>query len=119
MLTFSRYTGLWALLLFVNSTLAQEKYSKVKLFLRNDAQRQWAFDHLELDHFTQERKSITAILDQDEVQLVRRSGISFQIEIDDVVQHTLELNKKINPRRRNGKWQFAATGFPTNRENSK
>lgn len=97
MLTFSRYTGLWALLLFVNSTLAQEKYSKVKLFLRNDAQRQWAFDHLELDHFTQERKSITAILDQDEVQLVRRSGISFQIEIDDVVQHTLELNKKLTP----------------------
>jgi hypothetical protein len=73
---------------------AQEKYSKVKI---PAASRQFAIDRLYLDHYQTEKNNIIAILSGEEMQILRQSGRSFEILVDDVVAQTILDNQHTAP----------------------
>ncbi len=78
---------------------AQIKYSQVRLKPNSEAQKKFIFDNLELDHYTYEGNDMVVVLDEGELKLLQRSAIAYTVDIDDVVQHTLELNRNTNTQR--------------------
>ncbi len=75
----------------------EEKYSEVKILTPDESARSRAINSFGLDHFKSEKGSITAVLNSSELQSLRLSGMSFSVTIDDVVQHTIEVNKNTVP----------------------
>ncbi|MFT3910011.1 MAG: M14 family zinc carboxypeptidase [Ferruginibacter sp.] len=78
-------------LFFLNSH-AQEKYSKVKIPVTSAAIKNFVFANLGLDHYEQDANAIVAVLNTAEMNRLRQSGYSFDLLIDDVVKHTIEVN---------------------------
>jgi carboxypeptidase T len=74
---------------------AQDKYSKVRIDISDPRAKQFALDNLELDHFETKNNGIEVIIDQEELARLRLSGFSYSVMIDDVVQHTTEVNRRI------------------------
>ena len=77
--------------------LAQEKYSKVKIQLTSPAIKKFAFENLNLDHFTYEGNAMLVVLNSEELNRLRQSHYAFEVIVDDVVQHSLDVNRNIIP----------------------
>lgn len=86
-------------LLFIFLTLqtlqAQDKYSKVRIPVKDPAAKSFAFDQLQLDHYEMKDDGLEVILDQEEIARLRASGHSYQVLVDDYVAYTTERNKRI------------------------
>ncbi|MBS1744130.1 MAG: immune inhibitor A [Bacteroidetes bacterium] len=72
---------------------AQEKYSKVKIPFTSSAVKSFAFGNLNLDHYEQHGNAIIAVLNSAELSRLAQSGFAYEIVIDDVVAHTLDVNR--------------------------
>src|SRR5688572_8388115 len=86
-----------ALFLIPCISLAQAKYSKVKIPVSSEQQRKYLFDNLELDHFSQEAGSIEVVLNERELSFLQNASINYQVIVDDVVKHTIEVNSMAIP----------------------
>ena len=78
-------------------TYAQEKYSKVEIPVSSERIQKFLFDSLELDHYSFENGAMTVVLSQAEIARLRNGGILHQILVEDMVQHTLEVNSRTTP----------------------
>ena len=78
-------------------SFAQEKYSKVKIPITSQAVKQFALDNLELDHFSYEGNAMVVVLNTEEMNRLRRSNYPFEVLVDDVVAHTIEVNSHYVP----------------------
>ena len=74
-----------------------EKYSKVKIRITSPDIKRFAAERLNVDHFTYEGNAMIVVLNSDEMSKLRQSHYPFEILIDDVVQHTIEINKNTVP----------------------
>lgn len=92
---------LWMLLLccsvFSFSVFSQEKYSKVKIPVSDAAVKKFAFQNLNIDHYKNEGDAMIVVLNSDELKRLKQSGYSFEIVVDDMVQHTIDVNKNAVP----------------------
>ncbi|RYZ19904.1 MAG: hypothetical protein EOO16_18540, partial [Chitinophagaceae bacterium] len=82
-------------LLFVQSSNAQDKYSKVRIPMKSPEVKAFVFDQLEIDHYEMKNGAMEVVLDQEELARLRNSGYRHSIVIDDVVRYTTELNRRI------------------------
>ncbi|GAB4092890.1 M14 family zinc carboxypeptidase [Flaviaesturariibacter terrae] len=84
------------LLLLASTLFAQDdKYSKVRIPVKDKAAKAFAIDQLELDHYETKDGAIEVILDQRELARLRASGYTYQVLVDDYVSYTTERNKRI------------------------
>ncbi|RYY95308.1 MAG: T9SS type A sorting domain-containing protein, partial [Chitinophagaceae bacterium] len=92
-----RILTLLLLLIAVSSMrlCAQDKYSKVRIPIKNPAAKAFAIDRLELDHYEMKKDAMEVILNQDELQVLRNSGFTYSVLVDDYVAYTIEKNKRI------------------------
>lgn len=107
-----KFTLLAFFCLVVSGLFAQtwpEKYSKVKIPITSEAVRKFAFDRLNIDHFTYEGKSMVVVINSEELSRLRQSGYAFEIVIDDVVNYTTALNKAAEHNNNNGTNRAAFT----------
>jgi carboxypeptidase T len=91
-----------ALLLWCCSTLSfsafsQEKYSKVKIPISNSEVKKFVFQNLGIDHYLSENDAMIVVLNSGELNKLRQSRYPFEIVVDDMVQHTIEVNKNTVP----------------------
>ena len=71
---------------------AQEKYSKVKIPVTSPAIKKFALDNLELDHYGYDGNAMVVVLNTTEMNRLRNSHYPFEVLVDDVVAHTIEVN---------------------------
>ena len=83
--------------IFSFPSLAQEKYSKVKIPLTSPEIKQFAIAKLNLDHFEYEGKAMVVVLNSEEMNRLRQSHYPFEIIVDDVVKHTIDVNRNTTP----------------------
>ncbi|RYY65625.1 MAG: hypothetical protein EOO12_06510, partial [Chitinophagaceae bacterium] len=83
------------LLLCSTASFAQDKYSKVRIPIKNPAAKAFAIDRLALDHYEMKKDAMEVILNQDELAVLRASGFSYTVVVDDYVAYTTEKNKRI------------------------
>lgn len=83
--------------LFFLSATAQEKYSKVRIPVSSASAKNFVYQNLNLDHYEHGASSIVAVLNSAEMARLRQSGYPFDLMIDDVVQHTLDINRNASP----------------------
>ncbi|GAA4317952.1 hypothetical protein GCM10023184_01860 [Flaviaesturariibacter amylovorans] len=84
------------LLLFsFRPAFAQDKYSKVRIPVKDPAARAFVFNNLELDHYQTVGEALEVVVDQDELAVLRASGYAYTVVVDDVVQYTTELNRRL------------------------
>lgn len=76
---------------------AQEKYSKVKIPVTSGTVRNFAFSNLNIDHYECKDNAIITVLNSAEMNRLRHSGFAYDVMIEDVVQHTLEVNRNATP----------------------
>lgn len=81
----------------LSSAQAQEKYSKVSIPLNSAQVRNFAINNLSLDHYKAEDNAVEVVLNSEEMSILRQSGYSFELIIDDVVANTIALNSQITP----------------------
>lgn len=86
-----------ACILFSICGNAQEKYSKVKIPVGSTAAKKFALDNLNLDHYERNDNAIITVLNKDELNRLRQSGSSFEVLVDDMVAHTIEVNRNAVP----------------------
>jgi murein tripeptide amidase MpaA len=84
----------FGLLALVGAVNAQEKYSKVKIPITSEEIRRRVLDRVEADHYLYEGNSMIIVLDQEELQRLKTSGVPYKVVVEDVVKYTIELNKK-------------------------
>ncbi|RYZ00616.1 MAG: T9SS type A sorting domain-containing protein [Chitinophagaceae bacterium] len=80
---------------FHPAAFAQDKYSKVRIPVKDPAARSFVLDNLEVDHLQTNGEALEIVVDQDELARLRRSGFAHTVLVDDVVQYTTELNRRI------------------------
>ena len=92
---------LWALILccsvFVFSSFAQEKYSKVKIPITSSEIKRFVAENLDVDHFNFDGNAMVIVLNSVEMNRLRQSHYPFEVLVDDVVQHTIEINRNTVP----------------------
>src|ERR1700712_5942155 len=71
---------------------AQEKYSKVKIPITSSAVKQFAFANLNIDHYNMNGNAMEVVLNSVELNRLKNSNYAFELLIDDVVAHTIEVN---------------------------
>ncbi len=84
-------------ILFFQHAIAQEKYSKVKIPVTSPDIRRFAFNKLNIDHFAQEGNAFVVVLNTAEMERLRQSHYPFEILVDDMVRHTIDVNKNASP----------------------
>ena len=104
-----RILTLLLLLLCGTASFAQDKYSKVRIPIKNPAAKAFAIDHLELDHYEMKDGAMEVILNQDELAVLRASGYSYSVLVDDYVAYTLEKNRRIGEHWEEAEAQARAT----------
>ena len=75
-----------ALMTFVCSAAAQEKYSKVIIYPASAEQRVHLVGLLEIDHFMESGGGITTEISSQGVALLKSSGVTFKVLVDDVAE---------------------------------
>ena len=74
---------------------AQEKYSKVTIAMSQPGTQRFLLEQLHADHFELQNDSAVIVLNSAELDRLQHSGYAYRIITDDVVQHTIELNRGI------------------------
>ena len=76
---------------------AQEKYSKVRIPVTSGTVRNFAFSNLNIDHYEYKDNAIITVLNSAEMTRLQHSGFAYNVMIQDVVQHTLDVNRNAVP----------------------
>ena len=96
--------------LFSIFSMAQEKYSKVKLPITSEAIREFAFNKLNIDHFNYEGNAMVLVLNSEELQTLKNAHYPYQLLVDDVVKATIEENRNIVPEASTGRAPLQGNG---------
>lgn len=96
--------------LFSIFSMAQEKYSKVKLPITSEAIREFAFNKLNIDHFNYEGNAMVLVLNSEELQTLKNAHFPYQLLVDDVVKATIEENRNIVPEASTGRAPLQGNG---------
>jgi len=80
---------LWCL----SANAQDEKYSKVKIPITSAEVQKFASGNLNIDHFNYEGNSLVAVINSQELNILKTSGYAYEVVIDDVVKYTTEFNK--------------------------
>lgn len=70
-----------------------EKYSQVKIPITSIEIQKFATGSLNIDHFNFEGNSLIAVINSEELNILKSSGYPYELVIDDVVKYTTEFNK--------------------------
>lgn len=97
MKTFLRILLLFTLLIpgFCGNTHAQEKYSKVKIYMPEQrAQRVDIIGLLQIDHYTRQDGAIIAEIGESDIRKLKTTNYRYEVLIDDVTQNFLQESQR-------------------------
>ena len=84
---------LFAICIAINLPLkAQQKYSKVKVQVESTEQRSEIIKALQLDHFSTEGKDIICEIGPEELSVLTKSAVKYEVLIDDIAEHLVQIN---------------------------
>ncbi|HEX4956915.1 MAG TPA: M14 family zinc carboxypeptidase [Lacibacter sp.] len=96
------------LLVLTQFTFAQEKFQKVEVPFNSLEQRQQIIGLLQLDHFETNGNRIIGVAAASDLIQMSRYGLKYRVLVEDVVAHTLAVNKRLTKDDVTGNAQRAA-----------
>jgi carboxypeptidase T len=106
-----------AIVILPASSIAQEKYSKIKVYPGSAQERVEILGRLQIDHFFEEDGAIISEVAARDIQQFRTSlpAIRYEILVDDVAAKLKEINNEYFDKRRRGLVNPDGTSTGTNR----
>jgi hypothetical protein len=104
-------------ILHTSSSIAQEKYSKIKVYTPSARERNEILGRLQIDHFYEEDGAIISEVAAKDIRQLRSSlpGIRYDVIVDDVAAKLHEINNDYFEKRRRGLVNADGTNTSTNR----
>ncbi|MDB5196733.1 MAG: hypothetical protein JWP88_1104 [Flaviaesturariibacter sp.] len=75
-------------------SFCQDKYSKVRIPIPDNAVKQFMIENLELDHYEYKDNEMVVVLNSKELGLLKGAGYKHTVVVDDMVAYTTELNRR-------------------------